>query len=181
MLGPRLAKLVTDDYAMSAVVSWARSFVRTGDLNETERDQAREVEAAIEAMYLMATADGELAQAELALLSASVGAMVEACEGTGASRSELGLPVLKLGELIGRFERRLAAEGLPARWRSVTERLVSLPSRRLAFRLAAGVAFADDFVAHGEVESLDALAEALGFAKDEALSTLKEVHTALGV
>lgn len=181
MLGPRLAKLVTDDHAKVAIVGWAKSFVRVGDLNEVERDHAREVEAAFEAMYLMANADGDLAQDELALLSASLGSMVEACEGAGASRSELGLPVLKLGELISRFERRLAAEGMPARWRSVAERLVSVPSRRLAYRLAAGVAFADDFVAHGEVEALDALGEALGFAKDEALATLKEVHTALGV
>ncbi|MCC6898291.1 MAG: hypothetical protein IT377_04915, partial [Polyangiaceae bacterium] len=52
-------------------------------------------------------------------------------------------------------------------------------SRCLALRLAAGVAFVDDFVATAEMQALDALARALGFDHEDALRELKEAHAAL--
>ncbi len=180
MLGPKLARLCTDDFARQAVSRWAKSLAMGAELSPEEWALAAEIEAVFEVMYLMAAADGELGKDELLLLSQSLEAIITASEREGGSRFELGLPLLKLGEILGRFSGALAAEGLAARIESVSERLSSESSRRFALSLAAGVAFVDDFVAEGEMQTLDRLASALGFHHDDALRVLREAHEALG-
>ncbi|GMV13881.1 MAG: hypothetical protein AMXMBFR56_21050 [Polyangiaceae bacterium] len=179
MLGPKLARLSADDFARRAVSCWAKSLAMGAELAPEERALAVEMEAVFEVMYLMAAADGELGKDELLLLSQSLEAIITASESAGGSRFELGLPLLKLGEILGRFGSALSADGLKARVASVAERLGSESSRRLALSLAAGVAFVDDFVADGEMRALDRLARALGFDHEDALRVLREAHGAL--
>ncbi len=179
MLGPRLAQLVTDDHARRALVAYARSLVSGAELDPSERARADELRGALEAMYLMAAADGEIGTEELVLLTSSVQAMLESAEGRGLSRLELGLPLLKLDREVARCAEALEKDGLSPRLAEVARAITTPEARRLAFRLAAGVAFADDFVAHGEAEALDAFGDALGLSQDEQLGLLKEVHAAL--
>ena len=180
MLGPKLARLCTDDFAKQAVVDWARSLSMGAELTPEEWARAGEIEAVFEVMYLMAAADGELAKDELLLLSQSLGAIIEACESAGGSRYELSLVLLKLGDIVGRFASALSSEGLDARIGLLPSRLESASARRFALSLAAGVAFVDDFVAEGEMHALDRVAKALGFDHDDALRVLREAHQVFG-
>ncbi|MFO0564802.1 MAG: hypothetical protein U0263_04020 [Polyangiaceae bacterium] len=179
MLGPKLARLCTDDFALTAVRDWAKSLSLGAELSVEEWERAGEIEAAFEGMYLMAAADGDLSRDELLLLSASLQAILESTEARGVSRYELGVVLLKLSDIIAGFARALESDGIAARIRHVAGRVKSEPARRLALRMAAGVAFADDFVADGEIRTLDDLALALSFDHETALAELKAVHTAL--
>lgn len=179
MLGPKLAGLCKDDFARGAIVLWARSLATGAELTPEEWSLATEVEAVFESMYLMAAADGDLGKDELLLLSQTLEAIITDCERAGSSRFELTLPLLKLGETLDRFAGLLTEQGLPRRIESVARRLASADGRAMALSLAAAVAFVDDFVAQGEMESLDGLARALGFDHADALRVLREAHTAL--
>jgi tellurite resistance protein len=179
MLGPDLARLVTDEYAQRAGAAYARSLVTGAEVSEGEWALARELEAVLEAMYLMASSDGELASDELMLLSSSMQAIVESSAKGVLSRAELALPALRLTETLGRFARSLSTEGLDTRISAVARRLKNDAAKRLAFRLAGGVAFVDDVVRPDEVAALDILGAALGFSSSEQLALLKEVHAAL--
>ena len=54
-------------------------------------------------------------------------------------------------------------------------RIQTPDGRTFAFRLAAGVAFVDDHVAHAEAAAIDSLASALELDADESQSLLREV------
>jgi hypothetical protein len=179
VLGPKLAQLVTDGYSRRAGAAYARSLVPGADLSDEEEMLARELEAALEAMYLMANADGDLAADELMLLSTTLRDILETCAGGTLSSAELGLPVLKLSETVEKFSRSLATEGLDARVSSVARRIKAPAGKSLAFRLAGGVAFVDEVVESGEVASLDQLGEALGLSSREQLELLRDVLTVL--
>lgn len=180
MLGAELKKLVTGEHARRAALAYARSLSSSG-AGPNESGLAAELEAAIEAMYLMAAADGEVANDELIQLTASIQAILEASEADGGSRMELGLPLLRLDRELARFKEGLEIDGIDARIQSVGERLTTDEGRALAYRLAVAVAFIDDFVADAENHALAQLAHALGFSEDRTLELMKEVHATLGV
>jgi len=179
VLGPELKKLVTGEHARRAALAYARSLSSSG-AGPDESGLAAELEAAIEAMYLMAAADGEVANDELIQLTASIQGILEASEADGGSRMELGLPLLRLDREIARFKEGLEIDGIDARIQSVGERLTTDEGRSLAYRLAVAVAFIDDFVADAENHALSQLARALGFSEDKTLELMKEVHATLG-
>lgn len=179
MLGPKLASLVTDDYSRRAGAAYARSLVSGVELSEDDDTLSRELEAAIEAMYLMATADGKLGDDEMLLLSSSLQHILESCCEPSLSATELSLPMFKLSDTMGRFARALESEDIDTRIASVGRRLKTEAARRMAFRLAAGVAFVDELVEGDEVAALDTLGAALGFSSREQLDMLREVLTIL--
>src|SRR5690242_7741019 len=86
----------------------------------------------LEAMFLMAAADGEVSHQEVERFADSVGAIV-----TGASEADVER---MLGEMSG----LLADEGWDRRARVVASALKGRPGAELAFRLATTVAFVDD-------------------------------------
>ncbi len=178
MLGERLAELIRSGSHEAAVRAYAKSLSQA-PLSEAERHLAQETEACIECMYLMAAADGEVASNERLQLSASVRAMIEPFDAGGAA--ELALPLLKLNEKIDEFSGLLTEQGLERRIASVAERLETPEARCLAFCLAAAVAFVDDFVAAGEVTTIDDFARALGLGPDESQYLLREVHDRLSL
>jgi hypothetical protein len=174
-----LRKLVTGEHARRAALAYARSLSSAG-ASPAESESAGELEAAIEAMYLMAAADGDVANDELIQLTASIQGILEASEADGGSRSELGLPLLRLDRELARFKEGLEIDGLDARIANLAPRLVTDEGRRLTYRLAVAVAFVDDFVADAENHALTALARALDFGEDETLRLMQEVHATLG-
>jgi len=168
VLDARLAKLATGQSARDAARAFARS--RTEKLADEERARADEFEAILEAMFLMAAVDGEVAREEVGQLAASIQAILD----MGAGRFGLDLDAA-LQELAA----RLARDGWKGRLDSIAKRLRSPEARSFAFRMAAGVAFVDDNVVHAEAAGIDAFAAAFGIGADDAQRILGEVHAEL--
>ncbi|MEZ4225501.1 MAG: hypothetical protein R3B13_31400 [Polyangiaceae bacterium] len=144
-------------------------------MDADDEKRAASLEATLEAMYLMAASDGEVAQDELLHLSSSLKTMLEAF----GHSAELTLPLLHLNEILGSFHALLERDGLGPRLESVAERLQTPEARCLAFSLAAAIAFVDDFVAAGEADAIDQLAAALGLSPEESQHLMREVHARL--
>jgi hypothetical protein len=168
VLDARLAKLATGQSAREAALAFSRS--RHEKLADAERARADEFEAILEAMFLMAAVDGEIAPDEVGQLAASVQAIVDT---TG------GHLKLDLGPAMDELGARLARDGWKARLDTLARRLPSAESRTFAFRLAAAVAFVDDNVVHAEAAAIDALAAALGIPADDSQRILGEVQEEL--
>jgi len=170
VLDARLKKLAGGLSAKDAANAYARS--RSGEelLSAEEKAQAEEFAATIEAMFLMAAVDGEVSKDETAQLSASIEAVMDT---SGAKRAP------DLDAVLRELNLRLAKDGWKARLDAVGARLGSREARLFAFRLAAGVAFVDDNVAHAEAAAIDAFAAALGIAPDVSQDILVEVQEAL--
>jgi hypothetical protein len=168
VLDARIAKLAKGQSAKEAARAFARS--RLEKLATAELARAAEFEAILEAMFLMAAVDGEVAEDEIGQLAASVQGIVDTSG--GHARVDLGPVLEELGA-------RLSREGWKARLDSLAGRLPTPESRAFAFRLAAGVAFVDDNVVHAEAAAIDALAAALAIPDDESQAILAEVQEEL--
>ena len=173
MLGDELNVMFMDAADPTAVEAYAK---RQGafDLSAEELAKSDQVEATLEAMYLMAASDGEVAPEELHQLSASLRAMLEPFEAEGSAL--YGLPLLRLDRQLSVFAEALEAQGHEARLASVAQRLTTEDSRCLAFCMAAGVALVDDFVASGEADAIERFAAAFQLSADESQHLLREVH-----
>jgi len=171
VLDVRLEKLARGLSSRDVVDAYALSQSDPTSLRGGQRALADELEATIEAMFLMAAVDGQVSDAELGQLAASCEAMIDL---TGA-RSQ---PV-KIGKLLGDLNAALAKEGWKARLDAVAGRLRGAEARSFAFRLAAGVAFVDDHVAHAEAAGIDALAAALALTPEESQEILSDVQETL--
>lgn len=168
VLDARLAKLATGQSAKEAARAFARS--RNEKLASAERARADEFEAILEAMFLMAAVDGDVATEEVGQLAASVQAIVDTSG--GHFRIDLQPALEELGA-------RLSRDGWKARLDTLAARLPTAESRAFAFRLAAGVAFVDDNVVHAEAAAIDAIAAALGIGGDDSQRILAEVQEEL--
>jgi hypothetical protein len=168
VLDARLSKLATGQSARDAARAFARS--RSEKLADQERAQADEFEAILEAMFLMAAVDGEVAREEVGQLAASIQAILDMGGGRFA---------LDLDGALGELAQRLARDGWKVRLDATARRLHTPESRAFAFRMAAGVAFVDDNVVHAEAAGIDAFAAALGIPADDSQRILGEVHAEL--
>src|SRR5262249_35425842 len=92
----------------------------------------------LEAVFLMAAADGEVSPDEIERFADSVGSIV-----TGASEADVERMLTEMSAL-------LEEEGWDRRARAVALALKGKPGAELAFRLATAVAFVDDSVADAE-------------------------------
>jgi hypothetical protein len=166
VLDPRLKKLATGVSAKEAARAHAKSLLPGEALSDAEHVMAEEFRATIEAMFLMAAVDGEISREETDQLGASIQAIVDmhALEG------------LKLERTLEDLSEKLGREGWHARLESVASRIRSEEGKAFAFRLAAGVAFVDDHVAHAEAAAIDALAAKLRLADEESNQILREVQ-----
>jgi tellurite resistance protein len=141
------------------------------EAGERPLNKADEFEATVEAMFLMAAVDGDLGAEELAQLAASVDAFSSL---EGSQPRNVDTPAL-----LGVLNDKLAKDGWNKRLAAVAARLRDHESRAFAFRLAAGVAFVDDIVAHAEAAALEAMASALTISADESQEILYDVREAL--
>jgi hypothetical protein len=166
VLDTRLKKLATGVSAQTAARAHARSLIPGESLSDVEQQLADEFRATIEAMFLMAAVDGEVSQDEVNQLAASIQAIADmhAIEG------------FKLEETLDELNKKLARDGWHARLEAVARRIQTDEGKSFAFRLAAGVAFVDDHVAHAEAAAIDALAAKLGLDGEESNAILREVQ-----
>lgn len=171
VLDARLKKLATGTTAAEAADAAAKS-MRPGELeqlSDAQKRQADEFLATVEAMFLMAAVDGHISRFELEQLAASIQAIIDmhAVEG------------IDIESTLEQLNEKLARDGWRSRLEAVSQRIASPDGRAFAFRLAAGVAFVDDHVAHSEAAAIEAFAGALGLDRDESQSILHEVHDEL--
>ncbi len=171
-LGARLKRLAKGLSAQAAADAFVRAQEDPASVSPAERNKADEFEATVEAMFLMAAVDGDLGAEELAQLAASVDAFGSLEGGKPVKRPDTSAMLAVLND-------KLAQDGWNRRLASVAARLRDHESRAFAFRLAAGVAFVDDIVAHAEAAALEAMASALAISADESQEILYDVREAL--
>lgn len=169
VLDTRLKKLATGVSAQQAARAHAKSLVPGESLSDIEQAMAEEFRATIEAMFLMAAVDGEISKEETDQLAASIQAVVDMH----------AIDDLKLDETLEELNQKLARDGWHARLEAVARRITTDEGKAFAFRLAAGVAFVDDHVAHAEAAAIDAFAGKLGLDDEESNAILREVQADL--
>jgi len=165
VLDVRLAKLARGVTVAEAARAHSRSLNPGEVLNDLERSRATEFEAILEAMFLVAAVDGEISEQELEQLRASFQAIVDLHVVSGG----------RVEAQLAEFNRLLARDGWHTRLASIKGRIPTTEGRAFAFRLAGGVAFVDDHVAHAEAAAIDALAAALELPAEESQAILREV------
>ena len=168
-LDARIKKLAKGRSARRTADDFLRSDAGPPSVSAEDRDRSGEFEATVEAMFLMAAVDGDISAPELAQLAASLDAFTE-LEGKAH---------IDAGPLLVEMNERLARDGWNQRLHAIADRLRDAEARTFAFRLAAGVAFVDDVVAHAEAAALEAMASALSIGADESQEILYDVREAL--
>jgi hypothetical protein len=168
-LRTRLRKIATGTTVAEAIESYLKSVDAGEGGTDEEKQQVEELLATIEVMFLMAAVDGNVADDEVEQLRASLEALVDT----------KSLPRLDLDRTLSDLAIKLAKQGWSSRLHDATRRIVTKDGRAFAFRLAAGVAFVDDFVAHAEAAAIDALGTALGMDKRDTQAILEDVHETL--
>jgi tellurite resistance protein len=168
VLDARLKQLAKGMSARDAADAFATYQTDPHSLRDSERAQAAEFEATIEAMFLMAAVDGEITPAEMGQLTASVEAIMD-----------LAGKRVDTNKLLAELNTRLGKEGWKARLDAVATHVKSPEARSFAFRLAAGVAFVDNHVAHAEAAGIAALAGALDLTPEESQEILNDVQETL--
>jgi tellurite resistance protein len=172
-LGARIKKLAKGLSAKDAADAFVRAQEDPASVSPHERNKADEFEATVEAMFLMAAVDGDLGTDELAQLAASVDAF-SSLDGKHKPQK-----AVDTAAMLAVLNDKLAQDGWNRRLAAVASRLRDHESRAFAFRLAAGVAFVDDIVAHSEAAALEAMASALAIPADESQEILYDVREAL--
>jgi tellurite resistance protein len=170
-IGARIKKVAKGLSAQQAADAFVRAREDPAAVSPAQRNKADEFEATVEAMFLMAAVDGDLAPEELAQLAASIDAFTSI---DGKPGKQIDTPKLLLA-----MNDKLGNEGWNKRLAAVASRLHDHEARAFAFRLAAGVAFVDDHVAHAEAAALEAMASALAISADESQEILYDVREAL--
>lgn len=170
-LGTRIGKVAEGLSAREAADAFVRAREDPTSCSTKERNKAAEFEATVEAMFLMAAVDGDLSPEELAQLAASVDAF-GSLDGPATKK-------IDAGKLLVALNQKLELEGWNKRLASVAARLQDREARTFAFRLAAGVAFVDDHVAHAEAAALEAMASALQISADDSQEILYDVRETL--
>jgi tellurite resistance protein len=166
----RIKKVAKGLSASRAADAFVRAREDPASVSHDERGQAAEFEATVEAMFLMAAVDGDLSEQELAQLAASIDAFTSLDSG----RRRVDHTALFAG-----MNEKLEKEGWNQRLASIAERLHGAEARTFAFRLAVGVAFVDDHVAHAEAAALEALASALQISSEESQEIMYDVRDSL--
>lgn len=170
-IGARITKIAKGLSAKDAADAFVRASSEPMSLSPAQQAKAEEFEATVEAMFLMAVVDGEMADDEAAQLAASIDAIAETAQGAKAR--------VDASALLARLNDKLGAEGWNKRLAAVAAKLTHREARAFAFRLAAGVAFVDDHVAHAEAAALEAFASALALTPDESQELLYDVRDTL--
>jgi hypothetical protein len=129
---------------------------------------AVEMNALIEVAFLMAAADGEISVPEYEQLVTTI-------EHATSKR----LPPGRVRSLITRLTDSLKIDGWEKRLAAIAESISSPGSRRVAYRLAAGVSFIDGWVQDDEARLFGLLAESFEIPLDEASSILTSVRDEL--
>jgi tellurite resistance protein len=124
-------------------------------------------DAFVETAFLIAAVDGEVSALELG----QFGGAIDAAFGDGND--------LDATAMLTQMSKRLEGEGWDKRMKAVARALEGSDHAETAYRIAVGVAFVDDSVAHAEAAALEALGRALGLSDDRAHAIMGEVRNEL--
>lgn len=124
-------------------------------------------DALLELAFLMSATDGYLADEEVAAFRELVGVV----------RARAVTPK-EIDDLLGRFLMEANQEGVDERVRYIAS-IVPEALRETAYRVAVGVALADNDETEWEAELAGELALALGIGKDRATALSKEARVAV--
>ncbi len=138
-------------------------------LDPNESEGVARLLATFEAVFLVAAADGALADSEVDELAAML------CEITGRS-----IPAAEVERVVARCAELLEREDYDARASAIAEQLTDPASRRAAFVMAVGVAFVDGDVADEERDVFGVLARAFAISDDEAHTLIERTRRHLG-
>lgn len=129
-----------------------------------EQAETGVIESLLEAMFLMAIADGSVCEDEVR-------------EFARACRELLG--DITEGDIEGMFlqwAEAVAEEGWERRLRAIASSVAGTDLAEPAFRLAVAIALADHRVAVAEADGIDLMAQALGLETDEAQLIVQQIH-----
>jgi tellurite resistance protein len=124
-------------------------------------------DALLETAFLVAAVDGEVSTLE-------IGQFGEAMDSAFGADADHDASALLKG-----FSERLEAEGWDKRMKAVARALAGSEHCEPAYRIAVGVAFVDDNVAHAEAAALEAFARAFGIGDERAHEIIGEVRKEL--
>jgi hypothetical protein len=167
-LDHRLQKISHGVSVTDAIDSYMQELAGKGEVEDTEVALEGELLAIVELMFLMAAVDGEISEDELGQLRSSLEALADIRDAE-----------LAIDKTLDELAEKLADEGWKRRLEDAAGRIRTPEAKAFAFRLAAGVAFVDDFVAHAEAAAIDSVARALALPKDESQAIMREVHETL--
>lgn len=167
-LDDRLKKISTGVTVTDAIDSYLEELADGGTIDDPERAKSDELTAIVEVMFLMAAVDGEISEEELRQLRASLEALADIRDAH-----------IAIDETLAQMTANLEMDGWKRRLEEAAVRIRTPEAKTFAFRLAAGVAFVDDFVAHAEAAAIDSLARALDLEKEESQEILRDVHETL--
>ncbi len=129
-----------------------------------ESGHQSQIEALVETIYLVASADGRFSGAECEELSAHVAALTE-----GAFTTE------QIEEMRSKVAEN-AGEGIDARAQAIAECLTDMDLRRSALLAASAAAWQDGGVGQKEGLALQTLARAFGIPINELHKIMSEAH-----
>ncbi len=140
------------------------------DLDRAKKELAEQigspkVEALVEAMFLAATADGDLAPEEMLQFRATVEAL-----------TDKKLDGETVQGLVERFSRLLKQEGRPKRLEAIAARIPAGKPRETAILLAAAITASDGEIRGAENDLVADLAEALDVPPERAVELVSKVH-----
>lgn len=153
---PRLDEQQIERLVPLAVVALASA-------EEAGRAESHVIDALLEAMFLLAVADGDLAENEVRHLA-------RACKRLLGDAIEADLEFLFL-----QWSASIAEEGWERRMRSIASSVVGTELAVPAFQLAVVVALADGRIAPDEADGIDLMAQALGIRPDTAGQIVQDV------
>lgn len=150
----------------SVVLSSAyETLTREGLLSPEESSALSRVDPLAEAMYLMMSADGKLAEAERDAVRGAIRGLTNDLLRSGT-----------INVMLENYAERLSQQGRDARLQEIAEEIAHEKSEaEAAFALSAAVALADDEVTDDENAFINQLAEWFGIAPERAGQILDQL------
>jgi tellurite resistance protein len=151
----------------SVVMSSAyETLTREGLLSPEEASALNRVDPLAEVMYLMMSADGELADAERDAVRGAIRGLTSDLLRSGT-----------INVMLENYGKRLAAQGRDARLQEIASEIAEEKSEaEAAFALSAAVALADEQVTDDENAFINQLAEWFGIAPERASQILDQLE-----
>jgi tellurite resistance protein len=151
--------------------------------SNAEMDQAAQLNAALEAAFLIAAADEELSDEELAALSRSAAALFGTSDETSSnsyreSSEKTTIPQETINAALESFCDLLDEQGYAKRYEYIASVLQSDEQRQHAFMIAVDLAMSDGKVPEEENTVIQELAKAFGFNAEKTNKLLDQVENA---
>jgi tellurite resistance protein len=151
----------------SVVLSSAyETLTREGLLSPEEAGALNRVDPLAEAMFLMMSADGVVAEAERDAVRGAIRGLTDNLLRTGT-----------INVMLENYAQRLAEQGRDARLQEIAEEIAEEKSEAEgAFALSAAIALADDEVTEEENEFINQLAEWFGIPPERSAQILDQLE-----